>query len=129
RRDRADRAALSVSGRGEGRGRRVLPQAGRGGVGAGGAPEHGPVAGDQAPLGGKAARGRPASLRRPLLAREPERGLPDRTPARAGPDRPRRDGLAPAAATVLDRALGDRRPVLSRLFQDRLAVPRWNSAP
>ena len=36
---------------------------------------------------------RPAPLRRPPLAGEPERGLPDRAPARAGPDRPR-DALA-----------------------------------
>ena len=44
-------------------------------------------------------RGRPAALRRPPVAREPERGLPDRAPARAGPDRPRRAELALAELT------------------------------
>ena len=40
-----------------------------------------------------------ASLRRPSVAREPERGLPDRAPARAGPDRARgADGLEEARA-------------------------------
>ena len=38
--------------------------------------------------GGEAGR-RAAALRRPPVAREPERGLPDRAPARAGPDRAR----------------------------------------
>ena len=35
-------------------------------------------------------QGIPLTLRRPALAREPERGLPDRAPARAGPHRARR---------------------------------------
>src|SRR6185295_8715728 len=94
RRDRADRAAVSIPGRAEGCGRRLLPEARRGRLGAGGAPEHGPVAGDPSPPGGKPARGGQAPLHRPSLAREPQRGLPDRTPARAGPDRPRSARLA-----------------------------------
>ena len=40
------------------------------------------------------AAGRPGPLRRPPLAREPERGLSDRAPGRAGPHRPRGADLA-----------------------------------
>ena len=79
-----DRAALSVPGRAEGRARRLVPEAGRGRLGAGGAPEHGAVARDPSPPGGEPARG--VTLRyvgRPWRA-SPSEGLPDRTPARAG---------------------------------------------
>ena len=67
-----------------------LPEPARGRVGAGGAAEHGRLARDPAPARGDEARGRAAPLRRPAVAREPERGLSDRAPPRAGPDRPRR---------------------------------------
>ena len=69
-----------------------LPEPPRGRVGAGGAAEHGRLAGDPAPAGGDEARGRAAPVRRPAVAREPERGLSDRAPPRAGQDRPRRAG-------------------------------------
>ena len=46
-----------------------------------------------------ACRARP--VRRPAVAREPERGLPDAPPARAGPDRPR-GARAVAAGSSLD---------------------------
>ena len=56
-------------------------------MGAGGAAEHGRVAPDQAPPRGGEARRRAAPLRGASVARKPERGLPDRAPARARPDR------------------------------------------
>ena len=58
-------------------------------LGAGGAAEHGRLARHPPPARGRAAGRGAASLRRPPVAREPERGLPDRARARAGPDRPR----------------------------------------
>src|SRR5262249_43219662 len=94
RRDRADRAALPVSRRGEGRARRLLPEPLGGHLGAGGTPEHGSVAGHPAPPRGEPAPRRGAPLHRPSLAREPQRGLPDSTPTRAGSDRPRGPELA-----------------------------------
>ena len=45
-----------------------------------------------------------APLRRPAVAREPERGLSDRAPARAGPDRPR----GARAVSALSAALSQR---------------------
>ena len=65
------------------------PNLARGRLGAGGAAEHGRLARDPPPARGGEARRRAAPLRRPPVAREPERGLPDGAPARAGPDRPR----------------------------------------
>ena len=54
-------------------------------LGAGGAAEHGCVARDPAPpRGGRRGQRRAAALRRSAVAGEPERGLPDRAPARAG---------------------------------------------
>ena len=61
-------------------------------LGAGGAAEHGRVAVDPPPARGGRARRRQGPVRRPPLAGEPERGLPDRPPARAGPDRARGAG-------------------------------------
>ena len=61
-------------------------------LGAGGAAEHGCVAVDPAPARGRRARRRQRPLRGPPLAREPERGVPDRAPAGAGPDRSRGPG-------------------------------------
>ena len=98
-RGRASRAALSVPGRPGGGARARLPEPARGRLGAGGAAEHGRLAGDPAPARGGEARRRRAPLRRPAVAGEPERGLSDRAPARAGPDRPRGAravGAAPA---------------------------------
>ena len=89
RRRRADRAALSVPGRAGGGAAARLPEPARGRLGAGGAAEHGRVAADPPPARGGEARRRAAPLRRPPVACEPERGLSDRAPARAGPDRPR----------------------------------------
>ena len=83
----ADRAALSVPGRGLRRARALVPAARGGRLGPGGAAEHGRLARDPPPARGVAARRRSAPLRRPPLAREPVRGLPDRPPERAGPDR------------------------------------------
>ena len=58
-------------------------------------------------------RGRRAgALRRPAVAGEPERGLPDRPPARAGPDRQRSPRLARGLARAPRRAgppVGERR--------------------
>src|SRR5205823_2021881 len=78
--DRPDRAAVSVPGRGEECARRLVSEPRRGRLGAGGAPEHGPVASDPTPAGREAARRRQPPLRRPPLAPEPERGLSDRAP-------------------------------------------------
>ena len=47
--------------------------------------------------------GVPVALRRPAVAREPERGLPDRAPRRAGPDRPR--GAGPQRRSRLELRL------------------------
>ena len=71
--------------------------------------------------------GRAAALRRPALAREPVRGLPDRAPEGAGPDRAGGvDALASvavAAALLLRNHLGrEDRPVLARLADERAAV-------
>ena len=92
RRGRAARAALSVPGRG---GRRSSS----GGI-RGSARSSGPrrsrrtwgrgarsATGSRRPS--RTGHGRVAPLRRPDVEGEPERGLPDRAPARAGPDRPR----------------------------------------
>ena len=71
--------------------RRRLPEPPGDRVGAGGAAEHGRVAFDPpSPRGGgRELPRRPGELHRPSLACEPERGLSDAPPARAGPDRPR----------------------------------------
>ena len=91
RRGRADRAALSVPGRGLHRTTRALPERPRGGLGAGGAPEHGRLADDPPPARGATPGARDsARLRGPAVARQSERGVSDRAPARAGPDRARR---------------------------------------
>ena len=90
--DRADRAPVPVPGRAGGAARGVVPGAARDRVGAGGAAEHGPLALDPPPArggGGQRAARRARPLRRPAVAREPERGLPDPAPEHAGPDRPR----------------------------------------
>ena len=60
---------------------------------------------------------RPRPVRRPALAGEPERGLPDRPPARAGPDRPRGADLAPLS-------YGRRRRAWSRLAARSAATNR-----
>ncbi len=87
-RRRANRAALPVPDRSSCRGRRLVPLARGGRVGAGGAAEHGPVALDPAsPRRGCVWAAAP--VRRPPMAREPVRGLPDRSPDRARPHRPR----------------------------------------
>src|SRR5581483_4956508 len=105
RRRRAARAALSVPGRAGEDAARWLPEPPRGRVGAGGAAEHGRVAGDPAPPRGGEAGRRPAPLRRPAVAGEPERGLPDRASAGAGPDRARRARrLAPSYFFAARRA-------------------------
>ena len=90
RRRCADRAALPVSGRRSCQRRAGVRRAEGDRLGAGGAPEHGCVARDPSSSRGRGVgRRRAGAVRRAPLAREPERGLPDRTPARAGPDRPR----------------------------------------
>ena len=77
--------------------RRVVSQPRRDRLGAGGAAEHGAVALDPASAGGGRG-GDAAALRRPSLAGEPVRGLPDRARDRAGPHRPRgADALASGA--------------------------------
>ena len=96
-RGRARRAALPVPDRGDGGARRVVPEARRGRVGAGGAAEHGPVALDPPPARGGGRR-ESAPLRRPAVAREPVRGLSHRARDRAGPDRPRGARRSSAAA-------------------------------
>ena len=66
----------------------------------------------------------PAQVRRPSVAREPERGLPDLARARTGPDRSgsarARERLArrPAATTSFHRRSRDPRPVLSGLLHE-----------
>ena len=68
----------------------ALPVAARDRLGAGGAAEHGRLALDPPPARrGRARRvGRAGGhVRRPDVEGEPERGLPDGAPARAGPDR------------------------------------------
>ena len=97
RRGGPDRAALPVPDRARAGRVRALPEPTPGRVGAGGAAEHGRLAGDPAPAGGDEAGGCTAPLCRPALAREPERGLSDRAPPRAGQNRPRRArALVPA---------------------------------
>ena len=75
-------------------------------VGAGGAAEHGSLADDPPPPRGGGAGRRPGALCRSPLAGEPERGLPDRAPPRAGPDRPRGAGDCVACSSA---ACGGRR--------------------
>ena len=92
RRRRATRAALPVPGR-VGRGAHSgLPERAGDCVGPGGAAEHGSLADDPSPPRGGRARRCPGSVCRSPLARQPERGLPDRASPRAGPDRPRGTG-------------------------------------
>ena len=74
---------------GHGRARPLLPAPRGGRVGAGGAAEHGRVARDPPPARGVAPPRGQAALRGPAVACEPERGLPDRAPPRAGPNRSR----------------------------------------
>ena len=82
----------------------VVSRPARDRVGAGGAAEHGRLALDPPPPrggGGAGAAASTASSTSAALAREPERGLPDAPPARAGPDRPRgarRSRRRPSAA-------------------------------
>src|SRR5439155_15444940 len=87
-RDRPAGAALPIPGRRGGRARAVVPTSRGARLGAGGAAEHGRLARDQAPPRGGAAAGRHPALRGPPLAGEPERGLSDGPPARAGQDPP-----------------------------------------
>ncbi len=70
------------------RARPLVPLAGGGRVGAGGAAEHGRLPRDPAPARGRRRRSS-AAVRRPALACEPERGLPHGPPGRAGHDHPR----------------------------------------
>ena len=71
----------------EPRGDRLVP---------GGAREHGPLAVDAFPPPRRDREGHPDPLRRPARARQPQRGLPRRTPHRAGADRADGpDGLVP----------------------------------
>ena len=98
--------------------RRLLPEPPGSDLGAGGAAEHGRVALDQAPPRGSAPEGRPASLRRPPLAGEPERGLPDGPPPRAGQNRPR---SARRLGLLAGGCRGTRRT--QRLRRDHRAVP------
>ena len=85
-----------------------------------------------------------APVRRPPVAREPERGLSDRAPARAGPDRPcgaravgalgsrlvRPLELAAAArALELDQLRRGLRPVLSCELERELPLLRRQAAP
>src|SRR5207247_9606763 len=97
-----------------------------------GADGPGRLAADQAwPRGGAPAGRRPA-LRGPPLAREPERGLSDRSPARAGPDPSRSFELrasAPAPLLGLNHPGSNARAVLARVLDDRLAVARRDAAP
>src|SRR5207244_263787 len=114
-RRRAARAALPVPGR-AGRGApAVVPRARGGRLGAGGAAEHGRLARDPPPARGGAAEVGAPRLRRPSVAREPERGLPDGPPARAGPDRQGSTGPLTAAGeapTAPHQARGHARTVL-----------------
>ena len=131
------RAALPVPGRRGARADRVVPEARRGRLGAGGAAEHGRVADDPPPArGGGRRHARP--LRRPAVAREHGRGLPDRAPARAGPDRARRArALERASACRRLRAraalrvglLREPRPVPARLGEQELALLRRDAPP
>ena len=91
-----------VPGRAGGGADGVVPQSARARLGAGGAAEHGRLAHDPPPPRRSGSRRRAGSLRRTAVAGEPERGLSDRAPSRAGPDRPRgaRDD---AARDRLDR--------------------------
>ncbi len=110
RRGRAPRAALSVSGRAGGGVAAGLPEPARVRLGAGGAAEHGRLAGDPPSAGGGQAGRRAAPLPRAPLAREPERGLSDGAPARAGQDRPCRP-CSPGAG--IDQRRGVRRRIWS----------------
>ena len=101
-------------------------------LGAGRAAEHGRVADDPTPA---RSTGGAAQLRRPAVAGQSERGLPDRTPARAGPHRPR--GARPVLRALrgagarprLQHFRGDLRPVLPGDVEDLLALARWQTAP
>ena len=99
-------------------------------LGAGGAAQHGRLPLDSPPAGGRAAPRRAAPLRRPAVAGEPERGLPDGPPRRAGADRPRgarrhlRRAFPSARASCGSRLAHQRRrggrrlrPVLARLLE------------
>ncbi len=88
-RDRARRAALPLPPDGNGRARPFLPAPRGGRLGAGGTAEHGRVARNPPPARGVAAARGQAPLCGTAVAGEPERGLPHRAPARAGPNRSR----------------------------------------
>src|SRR5205823_8957382 len=96
--------------------------------------EHGRLARDPAPPRGNLAGRRAAQVRGAAVAREPERGLPDRPPPRAGPDRQGGSELdleAPAVRTA--RALRERRrgpgAVLASCVDDLPALPPRDPAP
>ena len=94
------------------------PSLAGGRLGAGGAAEHGRLAGDPPPARGSGRRPS-AEVRRPAVAGEPERGLSDVAPARAGADRPRRAGDEPPSGACGGAVR--RRP--SRL-ESRAVAPR-----
>src|SRR4029077_11385145 len=75
------------------------------------------LADDPPPTRGSRRR-RPGPVRRPAVAREHRRGLPDRPRARAGADRSCRTLLAPTAP---ERRRDDPRPVAAR-EQERAAL-------
>ncbi len=126
RRRRPGRAALPVPGRGGRRARPALQRAAGDRLGPGGAAEHGRLADEPPPpRGGRRRRRRLRPLRRPPLARKPERGLPDGPPARAGPDRPRSPDLAKlplTSAPVRKRSRGGARCLLPRRVHDHPAL-------
>ena len=84
--------------------------------------------------------GVPRSVRRPALAGEPERGLSDRAPARAGPDRPRGADLARARSAGAPTGVGacaaggeerrhEARSVRPRRVEHHAALARRQPAP
>ncbi len=87
------RAALPVPGRGCRRARLLLPGSPGDRLGPGGAAEHGRVAVDPAPPRRRRTGELPGlrcHVRGQAVACRPQRGLPDRAPARTGPHRPGR---------------------------------------
>ena len=120
RRGCAARAALPVSGRAGRRAHGGLPEPAGDRVGPGGAAEHGSLANDPSPPRGGGARRRPGALRRSALARQSERGLPDRASPRAGQDRPRGAGDCVNASSA---ACGGRRESPRRPSGRELAQP------
>src|SRR6185436_13503427 len=133
-RGRSHRTALPVPDQAGGAPRRLLSEARRSRLGAGGAAEHGRLARD--PTSARGGRCRPAAgLCGTTVASEPERGLSDLARARPGPDRARRSTArqpllrAATAALPLHSGLGEPGAVLSRLRDDLPALLLGDAAP